>query len=50
MGPFDQYAALLTSRVDISFLRKPRQEPEMIIEIAWHEKVRGVLAPAHPVG
>lgn len=47
MGPFDQYAALLTRRIDISFLRKPRQEPELITEIAWREKVGVVLPKGH---
>lgn len=49
MGPSEQQTALLAHRIDISFLRRPRHEPDLITEVAWHENVGITLPEAHPL-
>ncbi|SFK40294.1 DNA-binding transcriptional regulator, LysR family [Mesorhizobium albiziae] len=49
MGPLEQQTALLNHRIDISFIRRPRHEPNLITELAWHENVGVVLPEAHPL-
>jgi len=49
LGPQEQQDALLVHRLDISFLRRPRHEPELVSEIAWPEKVAVALPRGHPL-
>ncbi len=49
MGPQEQQAALLAHRIDISFIRRPRHEPDLITEVAWHENVGVALPELHPL-
>jgi len=49
MSPQDQEAALHARRTDISFLRRPSDDPEVINELAWRAKVGVLLPEAHPL-
>ncbi len=46
MDPEAQEAALLSHRTDLSFVRRPRNNPDLVAHVAWHEKV-GVALPEH---
>jgi DNA-binding transcriptional LysR family regulator len=47
MGPIEQHSALLSHRTQISFIRRPAHQPELITEVAWREKVGVVLPNGH---
>lgn len=47
MGPQAQQAALLARRIDVSFIRRPPHEADLITRLAWHENVGVVLPAAH---
>ena len=49
MSPQEQESALLTRRTDISFLRWPAADPELMIEPAWPEAVGLALPRQHPL-
>ena len=49
MAPQDQQAALHARRTDVSFLRRPADDPDLITELAWHENVGVVLPKQHPL-
>jgi DNA-binding transcriptional LysR family regulator len=49
MGPQEQQDSLLAHRLDISFLRRPHHQPDLVAEVAWHEKVEVALPQAHPL-
>jgi DNA-binding transcriptional LysR family regulator len=49
MGPEAQEAALLAHRTDLTFVRRPRHNPDLDARIAWHEKVGLVLPERHPL-
>jgi DNA-binding transcriptional LysR family regulator len=49
MAPQEQQAALHARRTDISFLRRPAEDPELVAELAWPEKVGVVLRKQHPL-
>jgi len=44
MSPQDQQAALHARRTDISFLRRPAEDRDLTVELAWRERV-GVALP-----
>lgn len=46
MSPQDQQAALHARRTDVSFLRRPTEDPDLIDELAWPEAV-AVALPEH---
>lgn len=46
MDPEAQEAALLSHRTDLSFVRRPRNHPDLVANVAWHEKV-GIALPEH---
>ncbi|PII37957.1 LysR family transcriptional regulator [Sinorhizobium meliloti CCBAU 01290] len=39
MDPEAQEAALLSHRTDLSFVRRPQNNPDLVTHVAWHEKV-----------
>ena len=47
MSPQDQQAALHARRTDISFLRRPAEDPELVDELAWPETVAVALPERH---
>lgn len=47
MSPLDQQAALHARRTDISFLRTPPDDADIVSELAWPEKVGVVLPEKH---
>jgi DNA-binding transcriptional LysR family regulator len=47
LSPADQQAALHARQTDISFLRKPAEDPDLIVELAWAEKVGVALPKQH---
>ncbi len=49
MSPQEQQAALHARRTDISFLRRPAEDPDLIEELAWPETVGVVLPERHPL-
>lgn len=49
MSPHQQQEALRTRRTDISFLRRPMDDPDLIAEPAWHESVMLALPDRHPL-
>lgn len=49
MGPVEQVVALKARRVDVIFLRRPPEEPELEAEIAWREEVGVALPLGHPL-
>lgn len=49
MSPQEQQAALHARRTDISFLRRPTEDPELIDELAWPETVAVALPEQHPL-
>ena len=44
LPPVEQHAALLARRTQISFLRRPPEDPDLVTELAWPESV-GVALP-----
>ncbi|MGJ4858962.1 LysR family transcriptional regulator [Labrys sp. La1] len=49
MPPLEQEAALHTRKIDISFLRGPVGDPDLVTELAWKEKVGVALPQSHPL-
>jgi DNA-binding transcriptional LysR family regulator len=49
MAPQSQEEALHTRRLDICFLRRPADDPEVISEPAWQERVGVALPEGHPL-
>lgn len=49
MSPHEQQAALHARRTDISFLRRPADDPDLMSEFAWPEKVGVALPEHHPL-
>jgi len=49
MPPQDQERALHAHRTDISFLRRPTDDPDVINELAWPARVGVVLPDGHPL-
>ncbi|MCA1369560.1 LysR family transcriptional regulator [Bradyrhizobium sp. BRP14] len=49
MDPQAQEAALLAHRTDLSFVRRPRHNVDLVATVAWHEKVGVVLPESHPL-
>lgn len=47
MSPREQQAALRARRTDISFLRRPAEDPELIDELGWPETVALALPEGH---
>ena len=47
MSPQEQQAALHARRTDISFLRRPAEDPNLIDELAWPETVAVALPERH---
>jgi DNA-binding transcriptional LysR family regulator len=47
MSPQEQQAALHARRTDISFLRRPSQDPDLVDELAWAEDVMVALPERH---
>lgn len=46
MSPREQQAAVHARRTDVSFLRRPAEDPELVDELAWPEAV-AVALPEH---
>jgi DNA-binding transcriptional LysR family regulator len=49
MPPQEQQAALHARRADISFLRRPAEDPALVAELAWPETVAVALPERHPL-
>jgi DNA-binding transcriptional LysR family regulator len=49
MPPQEQQTALHARRTDISFLRRPAEDPDLIAELAWPETVAVALPERHPL-
>src|SRR5262249_30888050 len=49
MAPLAQLASLHARTTDISFLRTPADDVELVSEVAWREKVCVALPRAHPL-
>lgn len=49
MSPQEQQAALHARRTDVSFLRRPAEDPELTDELAWPETVAVALLEQHPL-
>jgi DNA-binding transcriptional LysR family regulator len=49
MSPLDQIAAIHARRVDVSFLRSPLNDPDLVTELAWPERVGVALPTTHPL-
>jgi DNA-binding transcriptional LysR family regulator len=47
MPPAEQQSALLSRRTDVCFLRRPPEDPELVVERAWPERVCAVLPKGH---
>ena len=47
MSPHDQQAALHARRTDVSFLRRPTENPDLVDELAWPETVAVALPEGH---
>ncbi|MBL7406468.1 LysR family transcriptional regulator, partial [Escherichia coli] len=39
MAPTDQIAALKANRTDLSFLRSPPEDPDLVAHLAWPERL-----------
>lgn len=48
MSPGDQIIALKSHRTDLSFLRSPPDDPDLVREIAWRERLCIALPAGHP--
>jgi DNA-binding transcriptional LysR family regulator len=49
MPPLEQQAALHARRTDISFQRRPADDPDLVAELAWPEEVGVALPERHPL-
>jgi DNA-binding transcriptional LysR family regulator len=49
MPPQEQQAALHARRTDVSFLRRPAEDPDLVAELAWPETVAVALPERHPL-
>jgi DNA-binding transcriptional LysR family regulator len=49
MPPQEQQVALHARRADISFLRRPAEDPALVAELAWPETVAVALPERHPL-
>lgn len=49
MSPQEQQGAVHARRTDISFLRRPADDPDLTNELAWPEKVGVALPERHPL-
>ena len=49
MDPAAQEAALLSRRTDLSFVRRPSHNADLVAKVAWDEKVGVVLPERHPL-
>ena len=49
MAPQDQEEALHARRVDICFLRRPADDPDVVNELAWPARVGVILPDRHPL-
>lgn len=49
MSPQAQQAALRVHRTDISFLRRPAEDPDLVAELAWRESIVVALPEHHPL-
>jgi DNA-binding transcriptional LysR family regulator len=49
MSPDRQIIALKSGQTDLSFLRRPPQDADIISELAWRETVRVALPNGHPL-
>ena len=49
MPPEEQQAALHARRTDLSFLRSPPDDPDLMADRAWRERVGVALPEAHPL-
>jgi DNA-binding transcriptional LysR family regulator len=49
MAPLAQFDSLHARKTDISFLRSPTEDPELVTEVAWREQVWVALPTGHPL-
>ena len=49
MDPQTQEAALIAHRTDLSFVRRPRHNADLVATVAWQEKVGVALPEHHPL-
>ena len=49
MAPADQIAALKAHRTDLSFLRSPPEDPDLVAQVAWRERLCVALPAGHPL-
>jgi DNA-binding transcriptional LysR family regulator len=49
MAPADQIAALKAHRTDLSFLRSPPDDPDLVGHVAWRERLCVALPAGHPL-
>jgi DNA-binding transcriptional LysR family regulator len=49
MAPLAQLDSLHARKTDISFLRSPTEDPELVTEVAWREQVWVALPRGHPL-
>lgn len=49
MPPQEQQAALHARRTDVSFLRRPAEDADLVAELAWPEAVAVALPERHPL-
>lgn len=49
MAPLAQLESLHARKTDISFLRSPTEDPELVTEVAWREQVWVALPRGHPL-
>ena len=47
MAPADQIAALRAHRTDLSFLRSPPEDPDLVGQVAWRERLCVALPAKH---
>jgi DNA-binding transcriptional LysR family regulator len=47
MAPLAQFDSLHARKTDISFLRSPTEDPELVTEVAWREQVWVALPTGH---
>jgi DNA-binding transcriptional LysR family regulator len=49
MAPLAQFDSLHARKTDISFIRSPTEDPELVTEVAWREQVWVALPTGHPL-
>src|SRR3712207_100676 len=49
MPPQEQQTALHARRADVSFVRRPAEDPDLVAELAWPEAVAVALPERHPL-